>query len=559
MIESVPNKFTPFEHDVHGIELPDKFTYPFYYEPHSLARLAAEELMEYLDTQNDWIHNFGLDDKREGDPIGKMFGVLVVKNKKGQLGYLSAFSGKLADSNYHERFVPPVFDLLKKDGFFKKEEAEINKINKKIEELEADGNYKSLKKQLKDIVSRNAVLIQDSKSDVKEKSKARKAIRSEAKKTKSDDEFQLLHSSHKEVSLSQQHAHKQLVHDLEVEEQSIQTQLSVFQDQIDQLKQERKDRSATLQNEIFEKYTFLNQKAENKSLKSIFTDFNNLTPPSGAGECAAPKLLQYAYINEFEPVCMAEFWWGVSPNQDIRRHKDFYPSCNRKCRPILGHMLQGLNVEENPLLEVGKQSNEFIIYYEDDDLLIINKEAEVLSVPGKRTNHSIQTMVQQRYPGAMLAHRLDMSTSGILLVAKYPEAYKNLQQQFINRTVKKRYVALLENPVKNEGGLIDLPLRVNLDDRPRQLVCYDYGKKAITRWKVIENNEQNAKVYFYPHTGRTHQLRVHAAHQSGLENPIVGDDLYGAKGERLMLHAEQLSFRHPRTNKNVKFTIPAPF
>jgi tRNA pseudouridine32 synthase / 23S rRNA pseudouridine746 synthase len=256
---------------------------------------------------------------------------------------------------------------------------------------------------------------------------------------------------------------------------------------------------------------------------------------------------------------MAEFWWGQSPKSEIRKHKEFYPACRSKCEPILGFMLQGLNVEPNPMLQNSALGKDFEIVFEDDYLILINKPAEFLSVPGKLVFDSVQTRIQQKYPNAKLVHRLDQSTSGLLLIAKSDVIYRPLQEQFIKRKVEKRYDALLDGKLKQTEGWINLPLRVDLDNRPHQLVCYEHGKPAQTRYEVIEEFEDKTRVHFFPYTGRTHQLRVHASHPDGLNAAIVGDDLYGKKGDRLCLHAGLLAFTHPVSKEKLSFTCQAPF
>jgi tRNA pseudouridine32 synthase/23S rRNA pseudouridine746 synthase len=334
--------------------------------------------------------------------------------------------------------------------------------------------------------------------------------------------------------------------------------LKSFEDDINYLKELRKQKSSELQQKIFAHYSFLNTNQKTKSLGAIFE--NN--PPAGAGECAAPKLLQFAFAHDLKPITMAEFWWGQSPKSEIRQHKHFYPACRSKCEPILNHMLQGLNVDPNPMLDNPDAGKQITVVFEDADLAVILKPTEFLSVPGKTVKDSVFTRVQKLFPnatGPLIVHRLDMSTSGLLLIAKNENSYKNLQAQFINRTIEKRYIALLDGIVKTPHGIIDLPLRVDLDNRPQQLVCDEHGKNAVTKYEVIAIKNKQTRVYFYPITGRTHQLRVHAAHHLGLQTPIVGDDLYGIKKDRLCLHAESITFTHPTTSERMSFSVPAEF
>ena len=306
----------------------------------------------------------------------------------------------------------------------------------------------------------------------------------------------------------------------------------------------------------------MNKFKQEKGLLEIFSNTVFQQPPAAAGECAAPKLLQYAFQNDLEPICMAEFWWGDSPKSEVRKHGQFYPACTGKCEPILGHMLQGFELNENLLLKQNSTVEELEILYQDDDLVVINKPEEFLSVPGIEIKDSVYLRIKHQFPlatGPIIVHRLDMSTSGILVLALNKESHKLLQQQFIKRKVQKRYIALLDGNIERDYGFIDLPLRVDLDDRPRQMVCYEHGKKAQTKYEVITRKSNKTLVYFYPITGRTHQLRMHASHRLGLNAPIIGDDLYGKKANRLHLHAESLEFTHPKTKELMKFQVEPNF
>ena len=322
---------------------------------------------------------------------------------------------------------------------------------------------------------------------------------------------------------------------------------------------------------MFEQYQFLNINGQRKSLLPIFAETPLQRPPSGAGDCAAPKLFQYAFNRGYKPIAMAEFWWGESPLLEIRKHNYYYPACRGKCEPILRHMLKGMTIEDNPLDQVGKdllESNKtsLDIIFEDEFIIVANKQAEMLSVPGRNQDHSVYTAVRECYPnatGPLLVHRLDMSTSGLLVIAKDKEIHAKIQKQFIERTVKKRYTALLEGLLESRDrkGMIDLPLAMDYFNRPMQKVDFTEGKAAQTYYEVIDNDLVNkrTRVHFYPKTGRTHQLRVHAAHEQGLNLPIVGDDIYGQRDKRLHLHADFIEIVHPITNKAVSFSVKAPF
>jgi tRNA pseudouridine32 synthase/23S rRNA pseudouridine746 synthase len=334
--------------------------------------------------------------------------------------------------------------------------------------------------------------------------------------------------------------------------------LASLQAPIEQLKQERQSRSAQLQEVLFDQFVLLNAAGDHKKLQELF---GPQIPPAGAGECAAPKLLQYAYQHQLQPLAMAEFWWGTSPTSEVRRHRQFYPACRGKCGPILPFMLTGLQVDPDPIPHQLLNPDELEILFEDDYFLVVKKPAPFLSVPGKEIMDSVQTRLQARYPGdgPFIVHRLDMATSGLMVLAKTESIHRHLQRQFMTRRVKKKYVALLDGVPDQKGGTIDLPLRVDLEDRPRQLVCFEHGKSARTHWELVAREGGNTRVHFYPVTGRTHQLRVHAAHPQGLGISIRGDQLYGQAADRLYLHAAELSFHHPISKKLMKFKWEAPF
>lgn len=551
--------FQPFKTDISEIELPEKFTFPFYYEPHELSVVAAKELQKYLETQTDFEHNFGLKDHQEGLIIGKMFGVLVCQNQKGELGYLWAFSGKLAEVNHLEYFVPTVFDMLEENSFFNKEQDSINAINRKIETLESDENYLKTVSDLENTRTEAEQDIQRHKNHIKVQKKVRQLKRTTSEKELDSSSFEQLAEELKQESQQEGILLKKMMAYWNYKTIDSEKEVAHFEEKINELKELRKQKSNALQQRLFAEYAFLNSIGQTKSLGEIFD--NN--PPAGAGECAAPKLLHYAFQHHLKPVCMAEFWWGQSPKSEVRKHNQFYPSCKSKCEPILlGHMLQGLVMDENPFEYNPAQGKDIEIVYEDEAIAVVNKPAEFLSVPGKTISDSVYARMKARYPdatGPIIVHRLDMSTSGIMLIAKTEAAYLNLQSQFIKRNIKKCYEALLDGVVLQKEGIIDLPLRVDLDDRPRQLVCYDYGKPAQTHWEVIAIENGKTRIHFYPITGRTHQLRVHASHKLGLNTPIVGDDLYGSKANRLHLHAKAIAFKHPVTKEEMRIEIAPEF
>lgn len=538
-----------FTTSITDIPLPERFTYPFCYTPHPLCILAAKEVQSYLTRQTAWK-----DELRQG----KMFGVLIVQTEHGETGYLAAFSGILAGKNLHPFFVPPVYDLLQPQGFFKIEEENISSINRNIRQLENDKAYAALSAELARTIQSAENILATAKAQLKEAKTAREQRRKE-KELNAQEEAELIRESQ-----FQKAEYKRLERSWKARITTLQTQTEDWERRISALKSERKTRSAALQQKLFEQFGMLNYRREVKNLCEIFGQTVHKTPPAGAGECAAPKLLQQAYLHGWKPIAMAEFWWGDSPKTEIRHHGHYYPACKGKCEPILQHMLQGLQVEENPMLKrMQVPSQNLEIVYEDPWLSVINKPAGMLSVPGKEDAVSVYSLMREQYPeadGPLTVHRLDMATSGLMLIAKTKRVHQNLQAQFKNRLVRKRYVALLEGIVPKDKDTVDLPLCLNPLDRPRQMVHTEHGKPAITDYQVLERLDgKRTRIAFYPRTGRTHQLRIHAAHPLGLHCPIIGDELYGEKADRLYLHAEYLEFTHPITGETVRITKEAEF
>jgi tRNA pseudouridine32 synthase / 23S rRNA pseudouridine746 synthase len=546
--------FIKFRENTEGPPLPKKFTFPFSYEPHPLSLLAAKAVQYHIENQKEWIHDF--------DALGKMFGVLVVQNAAQELGYLAAFSGKLAGGNHHAHFVPPVFDILTEDGFYRQGEEVNNAINRRVEALENDIQFLELKALLKTQNEAAASQIEALKEKLKNEKNNRDARRNEAKTTLLPTDFNIFEEKLNRESADLYYQLKDLKRTWQRRFAETQAQLEVYFQEINALKNERKVRSSNIQLQLFEQYTFLNMDGETKSLSDIFPISDDILPPAGAGECAAPKLLQYAFLHQLKPIAIAEFWWGQSPVSEIRKHGNFYPACKSKCEPILAHMLKGIELDDNPTDKNPALGKDFDTVFEDAYLLIVNKPHNFFAVPGKKIHDSIYSRIKAKYPeatGPLVVHRLDMSTSGLMLIAKTKEVHQHLQSQFIKRKIKKRYVALLDGIVEQDSGFIDLPLRVDLDNRPHQLVCHTHGKPAQTHWEVVERRNNQTLIHFYPITGRTHQLRVHAAHPQGLNMPIVGDELYGTRADRLYLHAASLSFVHPVSEVEMTVEVGVDF
>ena len=533
-----------FKEDISVVEAPGRFNNPFYYSPHALCVVAADEVRAMLTRDNAVAADAAK---------GKMFGVLVVRDGGGELGYLAAFSGLLAGRNNVDGFVPPVFDLQSPTGYFKQEEAGITALNRKIKEIECGDEYMAAIAA----VSESKREMEQQLAAMREEMCLGKQHRNELRATGSltaDEEAALVRESQfQKAELKRTMARwQQLVAEYEAA-------LAPLKASVVAMKEERKRRSAALQRWLFEQFKVLNANGKEKSLLDIFAEYSGIIPPGGAGECAAPKLLQYAYRNSLTPIAVAEFWVGASPHGEVRRDGCFYGACKSKCEPILGYMLQGLDVEENAL-EKGGDISSVKIVFEDEHIVVVDKPSGVLSVPGIMGGTSVQQWLRDEYLHSnelFVVHRLDMATSGLLVAAKSMDVYKELQRQFAGREVKKQYTAILDGMPQESEGVIELPLAADYDNRPRQKVDYLNGKPAITRYKVIgaveRGGRQCAVVCFEPITGRTHQLRVHAAHKDGLDCPIVGDALYGTLNERLMLHASCISFVHPVDKEAVTF------
>ena len=607
------------------IQPPRQFTYPFCYEPHPLCIAAAKEVQRYIEESGVW--------KDEKGP-GKMFGVLCVREKgkvkseksegkreksegegvdeRENIGFLAAYSGLLAGRNDWGYFVPPVFDAQQPDGHFKTEERAISALNKEIDALQKSDIYLAQRSEYEDAKLPIEQSIEQMRCRVAEAKRQRDARRHEAeqggKPLTAEEKAAMVHES-QHLKAEQRRLKQQCTATLDL----LRRPLAEHEARVDALRRQRREMSDALQQWLFCQYRMLNANGEERDLVDIFGETINAMPPAGSGDCCAPKLLQYAYANGLEPVCMAEFWWGDSPKQEIRHHLHYYPACRSKCLPILTHMLRGLDVEPNPLAQP-KTNDVPRIVYEDDTIIVVDKPAGMLSVPGKavadgdvalngNAAHAddnvaldVEEYVRQYLtknsqlptPNSQLStpnshlpkavHRLDMDTSGLLVLALTDEAYIELQRQFASREVKKRYEAVLDGKpsvlcgapgskwlsVSHDGreGRISLPLIADIMDRPRQRVDFDNGKTALTDYRIerlLPNG--GTLVSLYPLTGRTHQLRVHCAHNEGLACPILGDPLYGhgCHTSRMYLHAAMVEFRHPVTGERLRFESASGF
>ena len=551
------------------------------YEPHPLCIQACREVQEMLARREDW---------QEEIARGKMFGVLIVENvktdaddpKRGyqtadddnpKWGYLAAYSGQIGGRSDWEDFVPAVFDYLQPDGYFKTHEAEISHINLSISHLEKDERMKEARTMIRQLQEERKRTIAAYQEKMKE-AKAKRDSRREAGNLSEAEEAEMIRES-QFMKAELRRLKKSLS-----EKTALETEFEDYQENILRLKQLRKQLSDALQQWLFSQFRMLNQEGESKDLLEIFRDEAlkeypqaaiatsriaalKMVPPAGSGECCEPKLLQYAYQHGYKPLQMAMFWWGESPKEEIRHHLQFYPACNGKCKPILHWMLPASTFEPEAINLSIYDKVETL--YEDREIAVIHKPEGLLSVPGKdAAQPSVYALMRRKYPeatGPLIVHRLDMATSGVLLIAKTEFAYHRLQKAFLNHQIQKKYVAIISGKDISEKGIISLPLLPDYLNRPRQIVNHEQGKEAITEYEILERIDgSHLRIALYPKTGRTHQLRVHCAHQEGLNAPILGDPLYGnEKAARLHLHAEEITFEHPLTGKKITIKRKADF
>ena len=542
---------------------------PLDYEPHPLCIQACREVQEMLARREDW---------QEEIARGKMFGVLIVENVKTDTdvpkwGYLAAYSGQIGGRSDWEDFVPAVFDYLQPDGYFKTHEAEISRINQSISHLEKDERMKEARTLIRQLQEERKLTIAAYQEKMKE-AKAKRDSRREAGNLSEAEEAEMTRES-QFMKAELRRLKKSLS-----EKTALETEFEDYQENILRLKQLRKQLSDALQQWLFSQFRMLNQEGESKDLLEIFRDEAlkeypqaaiatsriaalKMVPPAGSGECCEPKLLQYAYQHGYKPLQMAMFWWGESPKEEIRHHLQFYPACNGKCKPILHWMLPASTFEPEAINLSIYDKVETL--YEDREIAVIHKPEGLLSVPGKdAAQPSVYALMRRKYPeatGPLIVHRLDMATSGVLLIAKTEFAYHRLQKAFLNHQIQKKYVAIISGKDISEKGIISLPLLPDYLNRPRQIVNHEQGKEAITEYEILERIDgSHLRIALYPKTGRTHQLRVHCAHQEGLNAPILGDPLYGnEKAARLHLHAEEITFEHPLTGKKITIKRKADF
>ncbi|NAZ97370.1 RluA family pseudouridine synthase [Vibrio toranzoniae] len=550
-------QYTPLQLANVDLALPNRFTFPYYYTPHPTCELAMQQLQQSL------IDN-GVNETSQG----KLYAVLLVQNPITQeLGYLSAFSGLQLDPILASQlksidFVPPAFDSEQFQSQNSANLARQSRLADDIEKLQKSHNLNALESDLETLKAESAQAIGAFQLAMAENKAQRTVLREQANQEKAFGNLESAASLLKQLG-NQSSQEKRDLKALRIEwKQKIaerQLQVDAIESELKNRKQDYQTISAELEAQRLNHYRFINQATESKSLLDLLEGKDAL---EGSGDCCLPKLLNFAFEYGFKPLALSEFWWGLPPADVIRQHGNLYPVCQSKSFEILDHQLNGIELEDNPLIVNPASSKSFDIVYEDNEIVVVNKPEEFLSVPGKFIEDSIYTRIKDRYPeatGPLIIHRLDMSTSGLLILALTARSNKHIQKQFIDRTVEKRYTALLDDEIEGRSGDISLPLRGDITDRPRQLVCHEHGRNAETHWEVVSTKNGKTKVHLYPKTGRTHQLRVHSAHPLGLGVPIRGDDLYGYKRDRLHLHAGYLKLIHPVTGEWIEFEVPSEF
>ena len=529
---------------------PSRMNNPLNYTPHPLCVMAAEEVRRMV-RENAVMSS-------ETRKSGKMFGVLVVETPDGNTGYLAAYSGQIAGRSNWDGFVPAVFDYLQDGGYFKTCEAEITAINKQVRLMETSEERRRPLTHLDETIAKAASEEQAYKTLMHESKARRDSERAaggvtperEAEMTR-ESQFQkaelrrMRRRNADTIAMAREACHR-------------------YDTSISLLKQKRRTMSDRLQEWLFHHFVMLNKDGDSRSLTDIFRTSLSASPPAGAGECCEPRLLQYAFSHAMTPKCMAMFWIGASPEGEIRHEQTYYPACRSKCKPILEWML-GKDIVKDDTFITQHNGDNLNIIYQDSDIIVVDKPAGMLSVPGKNDAPSVLSLLQRKMEDNIFpVHRLDMDTSGLMVFVRNKKAQRNLQRQFETHSIVKRYIALLERKPDSEQGTISLPLSPDMADRPRQMVDYRHGKQALTHYRLCTSPSTPMRRQFLtvgdnlvelsPLTGRTHQLRVHCAHPDGLASPIVGDRLYGTTNHpRLCLHAEYLEFRHPTTGEIVIF------
>jgi tRNA pseudouridine32 synthase/23S rRNA pseudouridine746 synthase len=529
-------------------EAPRVFPSPFdELGPHPIARRAALELQDEL--RRGLIAPGVPTDLLHGPMGGKMFGVLVVRDASGRFGFLRAFSATLAGTWDVEGYAPPLFERARRAEVEPAGELAVKRIHAVVTALAEHPLRRDMQDEQRKMQARHA---EESEGLVRRHRENRAARHARRAGIESNGAAAL--QALDQESRADKAERRRLEDRHTAERTALEARRGPLERRLRAAERLRLWTSRRTMQAIFDTYRLSSLSGRTSWLRDLWPD----APPAGAGDCAGAKLLGAATRLGLVPVAMAEFWWGTPPPSGGRVAGAFHPACREKCGPLLPFLLHGLEVAPpRRFLPPAVVPFPPGLIHEDAHLVVLEKPEGLLSVPGRVVAPDAQTLLRQRYPGLRLAHRLDMDTSGLMVAARDEATYVLLQRMFLDRRIEKRYVALLDGVVPGDAGLIELPMRGDPADRPRQVVDPIEGKPSATRWEVLERHGPRTLVALWPLTGRTHQLRVHAAHPAGLNAPVVGDRLYGREGARLMLHAEALAFAHPMTGERLTFERPA--
>lgn len=485
---------------------------------------------------------------------GKMFGVLAVADAEGRVGFLRAVSGQLERQHRVEGYAPPVFDVALREAVEPVAEKVVKGLTSRVDAARLEPTLLAARAALVELEARHV----SARETLRSRHAVNKQARKVARETTTDTAARHALDQLSRADDAERRKQEALFRDEHAQAMAV---LAPLERRLAALERLRRIASQEAMRRIWDSYVFTSFSGEQTTVRALFPAGD---PPSGAGDCSAPKLLDAARRLALTPLALAEFWWGAPPPGGGRVEGMYFPACKEKCGPVLPFLLRGIEVAKRETWKPrAVPEEELRIVLQDERFLVLDKPAGMLSVPARdeSVTDCLTVRVQRRFPnatGPLAVHRLDLDTSGLLLVALDDEAYRLLQAQFLSRSVQKQYTAVLEGEVRGEEGLIELPLRVDLEQRPRQMVDFAHGKFAQTKWKVLSRGAGRTRVAMWPLTGRTHQLRVHAAHPQGLGVPIVGDRLYGAPAERLLLHATVLEFNHPVTGAPVKVVSELP-
>lgn len=506
----------------------------------------AKDLMQELSEPN----CDGRSPSQLGLREGKMYGVLLVESSAGSQIVLKAFSGLLNGKGQLVGWVAPIAGrekvaieesiTLSKLATIKQELIELSEIPERLEYAKKLQEYESEFQVLRD------------RHQVSKQARQLKRTLNNPNLEELDRESQL-----------EKMVRRDFKRDRNLILQPLKDAIAVADSKMQILKKQRRELSRTLQTQMHNAYVLTNFAGETRSLRELITEG---AMPTGMGDCCAPKLLHYAATHDLMPLAMAEFWWGNPSFDGYKIQGEFYGACVERCQPLMGFLLSGRRSPTAPNMFASLAKQDLQIIYEDEYLIAIAKPAGLLSVPGRYldTQDSVLSRLRQAlgedkplYP----VHRLDRQTSGILLLARDLDSLRDLSDQFAKRKIHKVYEALLSGKIAKERGTINLPLWSNPENRPFQQVDFERGKPSITEFRLLGDQENYSRIEFMPLTGRTHQLRVHSADPRGLGITILGDRLYGCATAtaRLHLHARELTFTHPRSQKILHLQIPVPF